>query len=175
MAERTAQRLTKPEEYAELLDRFSTFLFDCDGVIWTGPTLVPGMTDVLTMLRSKGKNILFVTNNAKKSREMYKKAFDGFGIQASVDEIFGSAYASAIYLSKILKFPADKKVYVIGEEGIEQELKSVGIQFTGGTVRSKQNKEIGKFFAELILDIPLSPFDRILKIECLSPPEIIPA
>lgn len=31
-----------------------------------------------------GKNILFVTNNAKKSREMYKKAFDGFGIQASV-------------------------------------------------------------------------------------------
>jgi hypothetical protein len=54
MAERTAQRLTKPEEYAELLDRFDTFLFDCDGVIWTGPTLVPGMTDVLTMLRSKG-------------------------------------------------------------------------------------------------------------------------
>lgn len=113
----------------------------------------------------KGKNILFVTNNAKKSREMYKKAFDGFGIQASVvsycfqdtiedpelnnpfdsmlqDEIFGSAYASAIYLSKILKFPADKKVYVIGEEGIEQELKSVGIQFTGGTVCLKKPTEI---------------------------------
>ncbi|KAJ9097799.1 hypothetical protein QFC19_006667 [Naganishia cerealis] len=132
-ATRTAQRLSKPEEYSDLLDRFDTFLFDCDGVIWTGPTLVPGVTDVLNLLRSRGKNILFVTNNAKKSREMYKKAFDGFGIQASVDEIFGSAYASAIYLSKILKFPVDKKVYVIGEEGIEHELKSVGINFTGGT------------------------------------------
>lgn len=55
MTERSAQRLTKPEEYAELLDRFDTFLFDCDGVIWTGPTLVPGVTDVLTMLRAKGK------------------------------------------------------------------------------------------------------------------------
>ncbi|KAJ9120096.1 hypothetical protein QFC22_002994 [Naganishia vaughanmartiniae] len=155
MTAKTAQRLSKPDEYAALLDRFDTFLFDCDGVIWTGSTLVPYMIDVLTMLRSKGeysefqlrvlaeelnqgmtpigKNILFVTNNASKSREMYKKAFDGFGIQASVDEIFGSAYASAIYLSKILKFPADKKVYVIGQEGIEEELRSVGIHFTGGT------------------------------------------
>ncbi|KAI5453761.1 hypothetical protein NCC49_005574 [Naganishia albida] len=129
----TAQRLDTPEQYAALLDKFDTFLFDCDGVIWTGPTLVPGITDVLTLLRSRGKNILFVTNNAKKSREMYKKAFDGFGIQASVDEIFGSAYASAIYLSKILNFPKDKRVYVIGEEGIEHELRSVGIQYTGGT------------------------------------------
>lgn len=50
------------------------------------------------------------------------------------DEIFGSAYASAIYLSRILNFPADKRVYVIGEEGIEHELQSVGINFTGGTV-----------------------------------------
>ncbi|KAJ9117796.1 hypothetical protein QFC20_000075 [Naganishia adeliensis] len=130
---RTSQRLTTVEEYSKLLDKFDTFLFDCDGVIWTGPKLVPGVTDVLTLLRSRGKNILFVTNNAKKSREMYKKAFDGFGIQASVDEIFGSAYASAIYLSKILNFPKDKRVYVIGEEGIEHELKSVGIQYAGGT------------------------------------------
>lgn len=50
------------------------------------------------------------------------------------DEIFGSAYASAIYLSDILHFPSDKRVYVIGEEGIEHELQSVGIDYTGGTV-----------------------------------------
>lgn len=81
-----------------------------------------------------GKNILFVTNNAKKSRAQYKKAFDGFGIQASVDEVFGSAYASAVYISQVLNFPKDKRVYVIGEEGIEQELDSVGVKYAGGTV-----------------------------------------
>ena len=106
-----------------------------------------------------GKNILFVTNNAKKSREMYKKAFDGFGIQASVvrrcgcsslstglsslqEEIFGSAYASAVYLAKILNFPKDKLVYVIGEEGIEHELKSLDIQFAGGTVSTQGDEMV---------------------------------
>ncbi|KAJ9121072.1 hypothetical protein QFC24_005053 [Naganishia onofrii] len=133
MTAKIAQRRSEAPGYAALLDRFDTFLFDLDGVIWTGLVLVPGVADVLTMLRSKGKNILFVTNNSSKSRETYKKAFDGFGIQASVDEIFGSAYASAIYLSQILNFPVDKKVYVIGTKGIEDELKSVGINFTGGS------------------------------------------
>jgi hypothetical protein len=62
---------------------------------------VPGVTEVLNLLRSRGKrvtkdsaaadclraigkNVLFVTNGASSSREKFKKAFDGFGIQASV-------------------------------------------------------------------------------------------
>lgn len=50
------------------------------------------------------------------------------------DEIFTSAYATAAYLKTILKFPEDKKVYVIGEKGLEDELDSVGIKRCGGTV-----------------------------------------
>jgi 4-nitrophenyl phosphatase len=53
------------------------------------------------------------------------------GIQ---EEICGSAYASAVYMSKILQFPKDKRVYVIGQKGIEEELDAVGIAHTGGTV-----------------------------------------
>ena len=51
---RTSQHLTSAEEYAQLLDRYDTFLFDCDGVIWTGPKLVPGIAKVLDLLRSRG-------------------------------------------------------------------------------------------------------------------------
>ena len=50
------------------------------------------------------------------------------------DEVFGSAYAAAVYLSSVLKFPMDKKVYVIGMSGLEDELRSEGISFIGGTV-----------------------------------------
>lgn len=52
------------------------------------------------------------------------------------EEIFGSAYASAVYLSQILKFPKDKKVFVIGEAGLEEELRSEGINYCGGSVSS---------------------------------------
>ena len=50
------------------------------------------------------------------------------------DEVFGSSYAAAVYLSKVLQFPKDRKVYVIGMEGIEEELQAEGLQYLGGTV-----------------------------------------
>jgi ribonucleotide monophosphatase NagD (HAD superfamily) len=50
------------------------------------------------------------------------------------NEIFGSAYAAAVYLSSVVKFPKDKKVYVIGMKGLEEELAEEGISYLGGTV-----------------------------------------
>lgn len=41
-----------------------------------------------------------------------------------------------MYLSSILKLPKDKKVFVIGMEGFEEELRDEGISYIGGTVRS---------------------------------------
>jgi 4-nitrophenyl phosphatase len=75
-----------------------------------------------------------VTNNSTKSRPEYLKKLTGLGIPANVEEIFGSAYSSAIYISRILKLSADKrKVFVIGEAGIENELRTEGVPFVGGT------------------------------------------
>lgn len=33
----------------------------------------------------------------------------------------------------MVKLPAEKKVYVIGESGIEEELRNEGVQYFGGT------------------------------------------
>lgn len=66
---------------------------------------------------------------------MIKAAFDKMGIKAEQSEMFGSAYASAVYLSKVLKMPEDKKVYVIGQEGLEEELDGLGVKYIGGSVR----------------------------------------
>ena len=53
---------------------------------------------------------------------------------SSQEEIFTSAFAAAAYLKNVLKFPRDKKAYVIGEKGLEEELDAVGIKHSGGTV-----------------------------------------
>jgi 4-nitrophenyl phosphatase len=48
------QTLTSAADYTALLDRYDTFLLDCDGVIWAGPNLIPKVKVVLDLLRSKG-------------------------------------------------------------------------------------------------------------------------
>ncbi|CZT08381.1 probable 4-nitrophenylphosphatase [Rhynchosporium agropyri] len=118
----------------EFIDQFDIFLLDCDGVLWSGEHLFPGTVETLEMLRSRGKKVVFVTNNSTKSRAEYQEKLTSMGIPSNVEEIFGSAYSSAIYISRILKLPGPKnKVYVLGESGIETELKSEGIDFIGGT------------------------------------------
>lgn len=50
------------------------------------------------------------------------------------EEIFSSSYSASIYISRILNLPPTKrKVFVLGETGIEQELRSENVPFIGGT------------------------------------------
>lgn len=126
-------RLTTPQQVEEFLAQYDDFLFDCDGVLWTGNHLLPSVVETLDFLRARGKRLIFVTNNSTKSRQAYTKKFEKFGITVTQDEIFGSAYSSAVYLSQVLDFPRDKKVLIVGEQGMEEELAAAGISYVGGT------------------------------------------
>ena len=47
--------LNSPEDYQELVDKYDTWLFDCDGVLWRGATLIEGVKEFLEFLRSKSE------------------------------------------------------------------------------------------------------------------------
>jgi 4-nitrophenyl phosphatase len=128
-----SSRLSSIDDYAKLIEKYDTWMFDCDGVLWHGDRLIDGAIEVLAILRRHNKKVVFVTNNATKSRKNYKKKFDDLGVEAHVDEIYGSAYAAAVYISSVINLPKDKKVYVIGQSGIEEELRDEGVSFIGGT------------------------------------------
>ncbi|KAI9592208.1 4-nitrophenylphosphatase [Syncephalis fuscata] len=121
-------KLITKKAFDTFIDRFDTFLFDCDGVLWHGQHLIPGASKALEILRKREKRILFVTNNSTQSRQNYTKKFEKLGLAAHKEEIFGSAYAAAVYLRTVIDFPADKKVYVIGQSGICDELDNESIQ-----------------------------------------------
>ena len=77
---------------------------------------------------------MFVTNNSTKSRAEYLKKLASKGIPGDVDDVFGSAYSASIYISRILKLPGPKnKVFVLGEAGIEAELRAEQVPFIGGS------------------------------------------
>jgi len=76
--------LSTKNDYESLIEKYDTWMFDCDGVLWHGDRPVEGAVEVLDTLRKRGKRLLFVTNNATKSRRSYKSKFDQLGVQATV-------------------------------------------------------------------------------------------
>jgi len=76
--------------------------------------------------------MFFVTNNSTKSRAGYKKKFDSLGLDIPAEEIFSSSFAAAAYLEQTKFKETKKKVYIIGEVGICDELDLIDIPWIGG-------------------------------------------
>jgi phosphoglycolate phosphatase len=117
---------------AEFLDRINTFIFDCDGVIWRGNSLIEGSAETVDRLRALGKRVFFVTNNSTKSRAGFLKKVTGLGLNVEAEQIFSSSFAAAAYLEQTKFASSGKKVYVIGEIGICEELDLIGVPYIGG-------------------------------------------
>ena len=120
----------KAKECSDLLQKTDVFIFDCDGVIWKGDSVIDGVPAVLDKLRELGKMVFFVTNNSTKSRKGYLKKFTGLGLNVKPEEIFSSSFAAAAYLEQN-PLPPGKKVYIIGQEGIGEELDLLKIPHFG--------------------------------------------
>lgn len=128
-----SEKISNKQQVLKLLESYDYFLFDCDGVIWLGDHLLPSVVETLQLLKQQNKTVIFVTNNSTKSRSDYLAKFDKLGIKGiTQNEVFGSSYASAVYVDKILKLPKEKKVWVLGEKGIETELQLLGYETVGG-------------------------------------------
>jgi len=97
-----------------------------------GDSVIEGIPQVLEKLRAAGKKMFFVTNNSTKSRAGYKKKFDSLGLNVPAEEIFSSSFAAAAYLEQTKFKETGKKVYVIGEVGIVEELNLIGVPNIGG-------------------------------------------
>ena len=49
---------------------YDGYLFDLDGTIYLGDTLLPGAFDLVTRLREAGKETLFLSNNPTRDPQM---------------------------------------------------------------------------------------------------------
>lgn len=112
--------------------------------------MYPGVGATIALLRQQQKQLIFVTNNSTKSRSDYKKKFDRLGIEASEEEVFGSSYSAAVYIARIMKLAAPKnKVFVLGESGIEHELRAEGVPYIGGTDETLRREMSEEDFARI--------------------------
>jgi 4-nitrophenyl phosphatase/phosphoglycolate phosphatase len=72
-----------------------------------------------------------------------QKKFDELGLDVPAEEIFSSSFAAAAYLEQTNFKSTGKKVYVIGEIGICQELDLIGVPHLGGPGDAGKQPDMG--------------------------------
>lgn len=105
-----------------MLTQYDLVIVDLDGVVWRGKEVIEGAVEAVNKLMKTSK-VAFATNNSSKSREQYLERLREIGIHTSLENIFTSAYATAVFLEK----KNMRKIYVIGEAGLFYELSRKGL------------------------------------------------
>ena len=108
-------------------------IFDMDGVLYRGNVVMPYAREALTRLRVAGWQVFFATNNSTASRAEYVARLTALGLGGDLEHVVTSAYATAHYLERL--DPNPKDVFVVGANGLRDEIRAVGI-----TVRSAEDQ-----------------------------------
>ncbi|XP_020809720.1 phosphoglycolate phosphatase 1B, chloroplastic [Drosophila serrata] len=142
--------LTKlPKDKVRLwLDSIKSVICDADGVLWHLDKSIEGAVDIFNELGNSGRNIFIVTNNAAISRADFHKKASNFGMKVDKDRILTSAYSCAHFLSA-KKF--QKKVFFMGEYGIQYELENAGL------CCFKEDEKLKRPMQEFVKNLKLDP------------------
>jgi phosphoglycolate/pyridoxal phosphate phosphatase family enzyme len=101
-------------------------VFDLDGVVYLGETPIPRAIPALNTLEAAGHSLYFLTNNSTRSRASYASRLARMGYYCPPERVMTSAYATALYLAG--EGAAGKSVLVVGEEGLAEEMRAVGMR-----------------------------------------------
>jgi 4-nitrophenyl phosphatase len=114
-----------------LAERYNSFIIDLDGVLYLLNDPIPGAAETVNELTAAGRPIVFLTNNSSATPEQYVEKLARFRIKLEPAQVVTSSQAVGRYLDG--KGNLDGSTgYVIGEEGLLEEIRSRSIALPEG-------------------------------------------
>ena len=110
--------------FKDVFEKIKYFLLDMDGTLYLGDELIGRMDITLDLLRSRGKKIIYLTNNSSKTPEEYEKKLRRLGLYGAGDEVYTSGMATAEYLKE---FYPTATVNLLGTAALKKDFESRGI------------------------------------------------
>lgn len=104
---------------------YDAYIFDLDGTVYLGETILPGACEAITTLRRAGKRTLFVSNNPVHSRAAYAAKLERLGLPTPVADILNSSAVLVDFLNQNLP---GARVFVCGEAPLLDEMRAAGIR-----------------------------------------------
>ena len=98
-------------------------IFDLDGVIYRGNSLIPNSDKVINSLKEISVKAVYNSNNSTATRQMYVDRLRGFNIKSDITDFYTSASITA---GEIANLKQNATIFVIGEIGLKEELRMKG-------------------------------------------------
>lgn len=98
------------------------FICDMDGTVYLGERVLDGALEFVKLLKEKGRELIFFTNNASKCKEDYIKKLKRLGFEDT--ELMTSGDVTINYL---LENHPRKSVYVLGTKALVESMISAGV------------------------------------------------
>lgn len=97
-----------------------------DGVLWRDTSPIGDLPSIFARIRERGLLFVVATNNATRTVEELLGKFRRFGVELEPWQIVTSSQATAQKLNQDFPIPYGEPIFVIGENGIQRELKEFG-------------------------------------------------
>ncbi|WP_295779424.1 HAD-IIA family hydrolase [uncultured Microbacterium sp.] len=129
---------------------FDSYVFDLDGTIYLGETLLPGAARLIEGLRERGKRVVFCSNNPTKRPTDYAAKLTRLGLPTPAEEVYTSLAATVSWIRRTMP---DAAVFPIGEAPLVEALAAAGIEMSEDPAR---------------IDLVVSSYDRTFAYDKLQ-------
>ena len=111
-------RMQAPDRY------YDAYVFDLDGTVYLGPSLIPGAAETICALRKRAR-VVFLSNKPINTRVDYAEKLTRLGIPTEPEDVINSSAVLTAYLAD--EMPS-ASVYCVGERPLRQELAEAGFR-----------------------------------------------
>ena len=113
-----------------LLARYDHVLLDLDGCVWVGGDATPGAVEAVDALRAAGKDVAFVTNDARQAGEDFVRKLWSLGFRAALEEVVTVGGA----IQHLLNDEENSRTaFVIGAPAVHRHVADAGLRVVNGT------------------------------------------
>lgn len=106
---------------------YDGYIFDLDGTVTLGESLLPSAGETITTLRRLGRRTVFLSNNPTRTGADYAARLTRLGLPTPSEDVINSSAVMVHFLHAHLP---GAQLFVVGEPSLEAELSAAGFTLT---------------------------------------------